>query len=128
MKKLNEKSIQNLPFHDSDLLGVKILQNDEGKTDLILNIAFYKGEFESLSKDYLKIIKPNGAASLLFNDCRWININAICNRTQRDEIDYIQFLSGSPNLKDGQKHVEVIFISGSKLECFVKDLSLSELG
>ena len=124
MKKLDEQSIQHLPFHDSDFLGVKIIQTDEGETDLALNIAFYKGEFESLSEDYMKVIRPDGSASLLFKGCDWIKINTVCNRSQRDEVDYIQFIHNSPNLKKGRQHVEVIFISGSKLECVAEKIEL----
>lgn len=125
MKTLDEKSIQYLPFHDSDFLGIKIIQSDEGETDLILNIAFYEGEFESLSEDYLNVIKTDGTASILFKACNRININAVCNRSQRDEIDFINFIQDSPSLKEDQKHVEVIFISGSKLECIAEKVELS---
>ena len=124
MKKLSKKSIQYLPFHDSDFLGIKIIQSDEGETDLVLNIAFYKGEYESLSEDYLKVLRPDGTASVLFKACDWININTVCNRSQRDEIDFIQFKNDSPNLKKGQKHIEVVFISGSKLECVSEEVEL----
>ena len=124
MKTLDAESIRYLPFHDSDFLGIRIIQSDEGETDLILNIAFYEGEFEGLSEDYLNIINPDGTASLFFKACDRININAVCNRSQRDEIDFIQFIKDADNLIDGKKHVEVIFISGSKIECMAERVEL----
>ena len=124
MKRIDEKSIQCLPFHDSDFRGLKINQKDNGETDLILNLAFYKGEFESLSEDYLKAIELDGTASLLFENCDWINIHTVCNRLQRDEIDFIQFVHDLPNLVEGKKHIEVVFISGSKLECVANKIEL----
>ena len=124
MIKLDEKSIYNLPFHDSDFLGIKISQRDNGETDLLLYISFCKNEFEDLSKEYLEIIKSDGSVSLLFENCQWFNLNFFSNRTQRDEIDYIQFLTDSKTLKDGQKYIEVVFTSGSKLECIAEKFDL----
>ena len=130
MKVLTQKNIQNdLPVHDSDFLGYKVLQKDNGETDLVLDIAFCEGEFDDLDEDYKDIIKSDGTASFLFLNCWWINIGIICNITQRDSIDYIQFLSNSKKLKELNakkeiKHVEVIFISGSKLECISENVAL----
>ena len=126
MKNLDKKTIYNLPFHDSNLLGAKISQKDNGETDLLLCISFCRTEFEDLSNEYLEINKSDGSVALLFETCQQINFNFICDRTQRDEIDYIQFLTDSVNLKQGQKHVEVIFISGSKLECIAEKVVLVE--
>ena len=127
MKILNEKSIQNLPFHDSDFHGVQIIQTDEGETDLVIDITFYVGEYECLSKDYQKVIKNDGSASILFKNCELIKIHGIYKRAQRDEIDFVQYVSDLPGLKKAMNHVEVVFTSGSRLECVTEKMGLIDL-
>lgn len=129
MKEIDRESIYDLPVHDSDFLGLKISQNDSGETNLILTIAFCKGEFDDLT-DYSKVISPEGHTSFLFINCDWININTFCNRTQRDSVDYIEFKNNSSqleqyNAKNDKKHIEVVFVSGSRIECIVKRIELT---
>lgn len=131
MKEINSETICYLPVHDSDFLGVEISQNDSGETELILAITFCKGEFEDLA-EYSDDISPEGHAYFVFTNCEWININTFCNRTQRDSIDYIEFKKDTSELEqystqNDKKHVEVVFVSGSKIECIVKSLVLTQV-
>lgn len=125
MKVLNSNNINKLPFHDSDFLGITFSQNDKGKTDIILNIRFYAGEFENIS-EYSKIIRSNGAASILFEDCYLIKCDFTCNMTQRDSIDYIRFSDESsiPKKFKAKNRLEIVFNSGSKIECIADVISL----
>ncbi|MBU0682202.1 MAG: hypothetical protein KKD73_12355 [Proteobacteria bacterium] len=129
MKEINIETIYDLPVHDSDFLGMKISQNDSGETELSLTIAFCKGEFEDLP-EHSGVISPEGHMAFVFNNCEWININTFCNRTQRDSIDYIEFKKDTPELKQynpqkGNKHIMVVFTSGSKIECISKSIELA---
>ena len=125
MKVLNSNNINNLPFHDSDFSGITFSQNNKGKTDLILNINFCAGEFENIT-EYSNIIRSDGAASLLFADCYLIKCNFICNVTQRDSIDYIKFADKASIPKEFKikNQLEVVFNSGSKIECIAESISL----
>ena len=122
---LNKMSINYLPFHDSDFLGIKIIQSENGQTNLILEILFCKDELDSIDEDYLNIIGPDGTASLLFRNCRSINFHTICNRSQRDEIDYVHFIDDVHNPEDKYKHIKVVFISGSILKCTAEELLIT---
>ncbi|MCP3686108.1 MAG: hypothetical protein GY861_25965, partial [bacterium] len=107
MQKLTQKNINDLPMHDSDFIGYSVSQKDNGQTKLILSIAFCEGEYEDLNQN-------SKFASLIFENCWWINKNIICNRTQRDSIDYIRVLLESQELKrfdkkSGLKHIEIVF-------------------
>ena len=131
MKEINRETICNLPFHDSDFLGMKISQNDSGDTDLILNIAFCKGEFEDLA-DYSNVISPEGHVSLVFAGCELININTFCNRAQRDAVDYIEFkkdtsLLEQNNIRKDKGCIEVVFVSGSTIDCIANKILLSQI-
>lgn len=131
MKEINRETIYDLPVHDSDFLGVKISQNDSGETDLILTIAFCKGEFEDLT-DYSNVISSEGHTSFVFINCDWININTFCNRTQRDSVDYIEFKKGTSQLEQynaqkDKEHIEVVFASGSNIECVVRRIELTKV-
>jgi hypothetical protein len=128
MKEINNETIYDLPIHDSVFLGMKISQNDYGETELCLAITFCKGEFENLT-EYSNVISPEGNSSLVFTNCEWININTFCNRTQRDSLDYIEFKKDTPEIKQrkvqkNKNHVEVVFTSGSKIECIASCLLL----
>lgn len=128
MKKISREIVYELPVHDSSFLGMEILQKDNGETDLCLNIAFCDGEFDDLT-EYSTVISREGNASFLFANCEWIHINTVCNRSQRDSIDYFEFKVDSPELdkyssSKGKEHVEVVFVSGSKLECIVDYIEL----
>lgn len=130
MKEINNKNIYNLPFHDSTFSGMEISQNDYGETELCLAITFCKGEFENLT-EYSSVISSDGNSSIIFANCEWININTFCNRTQRDSVDYIEFKKDTFVLKQykaqkDKEHVEVVFASGSKIECIAKCLLLSK--
>ncbi len=124
MKILDEESINHVPFHDSDLLSIRLEQNDQGKTDLIVSISFHHDDIEDLYRDFPNAVGPSGLSLLKFSDCHWININAFCNQTKRDEIDYLEFKEESPSIMKGMKHVEVVLVSGSKIECHVKEMML----
>lgn len=131
MKEINIETIYDLPVHDSDFLGMKISQNDSGETELCLTIGFCKGEFEGLP-EYSNVISHEGHIAFMFNNCEWININTFCNRTQRDSVDYIEFKNDTPELKQynprkNNKHVVVVFTSGSKIECIVKRIELAKI-
>lgn len=131
MKDINRETIYNLPFHDSNFLGMKISQNDNGDTDLILNIAFCKGEFEDLA-DYSNVISPEGCVSIVFAGCELININTFCNGAKRDAIDYIEFnkdtsLSEKNNIRKDKGCIEVVFVSGSTIDCIANKVQLSQV-
>lgn len=130
MKKINRETIYDLPVHDSDFLGMKILQGDNGETELSLDIGFCKGEFEKLA-DYSSVISPEGSTTLMFTCCDWINISTFCNRAQRDSVDYVDFKEDTAELKQsnaskGKEHIVVHFTSGSKIECIYKCLRLKK--
>lgn len=131
MKEITQKIINDeLPVHDSDFLEYKIIQENSGETQLALKIAFCEGEFEHLQQDFTSIIRPNGAASFVFKNCWWVNINIICNTTKRDAVDYIKFIKNSSKLKgydlgEDFNHVEVVFVSGSRLECIAENVVLT---
>jgi hypothetical protein len=99
VKEVDERNIYDLPVHDSDFLGINISQNVNGNTDVTLSIVFCEGELEDLV-EYIEVIKPNGFTSFVFKNCELIKLNTICNRAQRDSIDYIQFLDPSSNPKE----------------------------
>jgi len=129
MEEISIETIYDLPVHDSDFLGVKISQNDSGETDLSLTIAFCKGEFEGLT-DYSTVISPEGHTSLVFVNCCWININTFCNMTQRDSVDYIEFKKDTSqleqyNTQNDKEHIEVVFVSGSRIECIMTRIKLT---
>lgn len=130
MKKINKANIYDLPVHDSDFLGIRLLQDDSGETELSLDIGFCKGEFEKLA-DYSSVISSEGNATLLFTCCDWVNISTFCNRTQRDSVDYIDFKKDTAELKQynvpkDKEHIVVYFTSGSKIECIYKSLRLKK--
>lgn len=122
-----EKSVLELPFHDSDLLEIKVLQKDSGETDLLLNISFYKGEFESLGENFLKAINRDGKASILIENCNRIKIDFICNRTNRDKFDYFDIKDTKSEYKAESQQVEAVFISGSKIDCIAESVYLKSV-
>ena len=95
MKEINKETIYDLPIHDSDFLGIHILQNDCCVTDLYLDIIFCKDGFEEIS-DYSNFIPTEGYTTLAFIGCDWINVETFCNRIQRDSIDFIDFKHNTP--------------------------------
>ena len=128
MKEINRETIYDLPIHDSEFLGIHISQNDSGVTDLSLDIAFCKGEFEELS-DYSGVISTEGYTTFVFTGCDWINVNTFCNRTQRDSVDFVDFKHDTPELKrysaqEGAEHVIIFFTSGTRVECIFKAATL----
>ena len=79
MKEINKETIYDLPIHDSDFLGIHILQNDCCVTDLYLDIIFCKDGFEEIS-DYSNFIPTEGYTTLAFIGCDWINVETFCNK------------------------------------------------
>lgn len=118
MIEISRENIYDFPIHDSEILEIRISQDDCGETDLSLDIAFCKGEFEKLS-DYSNVISVEGYATFIFTCCDWINVNTLCNRTQRDSVDFVDFQHDTPELKrysthDASKHI--IFVSQAEQE------------
>lgn len=130
MKAINEKDIQELPFHDSDFISLCVIQEENGNTNVEVRIVFGKGEFEALD-DYLAYIGNNGAASIIFNNCRRVDLQLFANRLQADYIDYLQFMQpGVPfdtvECKKDSKIIEVVFVSGSRLQCIAEECYLAK--
>jgi hypothetical protein len=127
MIKINKKNIYDIPFHDSDLVDLKVNQHDNGTVDLWLKIIFNP---EELDNNVLEQIQPDGTANLLFKDCRWLNMNMICNRTKRDEIDFLQIVENSAKIdetvlkRNSWVHIDLTFMSGSKLNCITNGITL----
>lgn len=124
MKPLNVKTLNTLPFHDSDFLGLKITQQDDGVTDLTISVAFYEGEFEDIDSELSSIISSDGKASLLFQNCEEMSISSYYTRDQRDEFDYIRILNEGVTQENASGYIEVVFISGSKIKCMTKSIVL----
>nr|WP_320191890.1 hypothetical protein [uncultured Desulfobacter sp.] len=124
MKTLTVETLHTLPFHDSDFLGLKITQQDDGATDLTISIAFYEGEFENLDSELSSIINSEGKASLLFQNCEEISISAYYTVEQRDAFDYINIFNNDVKQENTSRHIEVVFISGSKIKCMTKSIIL----
>lgn len=130
MKEITKETIYDLPVHDADFLWMKISQNNMGETELSLAISFCKGEYESLT-GYSDLITPEGLTLFVFSGCEWITNNFFCNRTQRDSIDSIEFKNDTPELvqyspQKDSTHIEVLFTSGSKIECIVNKVLLTQ--
>lgn len=128
MKEVNKETIYDLPIHDSDFLGMHISQNDRGVTDLFLDVMLCKEDLEKAS-DYSDIISTEGYTTFAFIGCDWIDIDAFCNRIQRDSIDFIDFKHDTLELKkysakDRMIHVIIFFTSGTKIECIAKNVIL----
>ena len=127
MIEINKKNINDIPFHDSDLVDLRVNQNDNGTVDLWFKIVF---NTEELDNNILKHIQSDGVANLLFKDCRWINMNMICNRTKRDEIDFLRIVENSSKISEIALkrnlwvHIDITFSSGSKLNCITKEIIL----
>lgn len=133
MHLLNEETINELPLHDSDLLNLSISQSDEGRTELRLTIGFFKDEIDLLNKPLKDLLTKGNQADILFRNCYWVNIDAFCNTTRRDQFDYIEFLQNTPQLEryaggPVNNHASVKFISGSTLECIFEDIAIVRCG
>jgi len=124
LKPLNVDFLNTLPFHDSDFLGLKISQQDDGVTDLTISIAFYEAEFEEIDTDFGSIIDSDGKASLLLQGCEEVSIRSYYTKEQRDEFDYIRILDEAVEQENDTKCIEVVFISGSKIKCMTKNILL----
>ncbi len=125
MRSLTQKNIYNLPLHDSKFLGYKIFQKDRDFTEINISFVFCDGEYEDLKWNNRE---PEKYGSLIIQDCMQINSKMICDSLPPgDALDYVDILSESPLLDQYSKnltlkHIKVIFISGSQLECIAKDI------
>jgi hypothetical protein len=121
MELIDKDIINDLPIHDSDFIAVRILQHENGETDLIVDICFYMGEYEELEEKWLKLVDSNGRASFFIKNCLSVKVSLFCDNTQRDLFDYIQI----EELQNEKKECIVInFVSGSKIECTADLISL----
>ncbi len=125
MRSLTQEDIYNLPIHDSRFLGYKIFQKDRGFTEINLSFIFCDGEYEDLKWNNSK---PEKYGSFIIEDCMQINSKMICDSIPpRDALDSVEIISESPLLdqyskKSTLKHIKVVFISGSQLECIAKNI------
>ena len=124
MKHLNVETINTLPFHDSDFLGLKITQQDDGVADLTISFSFYEGEFDDIDSELRNIVSSDGKASLLLQKCEEISITTYYTRDQRDEFDYIRILNEDVAQDNTISYIEVVFISGSKIKCINRGIIL----
>lgn len=129
MHLLDEKTINELPLHDSDLLNLSISQSDNGITELRLTIGFFKDEIDLLDRSLKALLTDDNQADILFRNCYWVNMEAFYNTTRRDEFDYMEYLQNTPQLEHyaagpKQNHMRVKFISGSTLECIFEEVAI----
>jgi hypothetical protein len=120
--KLDENIVHDLPVHDSDVMEITIFRNKENGMDMALHIAFCEGEYEELS-DYSSSITPDGLTFLIFKNCKSVKMNANYGSIQGDLIDYIELCKSDKDRNYYQG--EIIFISGSKLECLAESVFIS---
>ena len=113
MKILNKNDLNDLPVHDSDFWSAKLIQHQNGETDLIIDIGFYEDEYMELDEALLEFINSNGKASFLLKNCILIDMTMHCIEVQRDVFDFIQI----EDLQNGKKRIGISFNSGSKIEC-----------
>lgn len=129
MYELDQETIYDLPFHDSDFHGTTIKQEDNGNTNLIIKITLFDEELSDLNADLLEHIKKSGKVSILLKNCKWIRINVVSNITQRDTVNSIEILKNTPKMNEFSfntihKHVVVTLNSGTKIESLTEKIAL----
>jgi hypothetical protein len=116
---LNETTILDLPIHDASLKEIIINQNRIGNVVVALEVEFDIKEIIELPKEISQNINENGKALIILEDCENLTIQIHGNRTNEDEIDYIELVKNINKLK-----CNIYLISGSQLTCIISNAKI----
>jgi len=125
MKTLKSIDANTIPFHDAIVLEHTIKQNEDGVTTLLLKIRLLLEEINELPNDYKSNFSETGNTVIHFLNCNQINYSLFCNRSNIDEIDFIEAIPENYSKEKSRTiHFKINLTSGSIIECFAEKWAL----